>query len=117
MQARLSAAAGLVRRAAQAVDGAIEVRQQGDREEIVQFRAAVSVMVAEAKLVSTETALQVCQDVFQICGARSALASENFDRFWRDVRTLTLHDPKDYKAKLIGEYMLQGKYPLVSTYT
>ena len=117
MQARLSAAAGLVRRAAQAVDSAMVVRQQGSREEIVQFRAAVSVMVAEAKLVSTETALQVCQDVFQVCGARSALASENLDRFWRDVRTLTLHDPKDYKAKLIGEYLLQGKYPLVSTYT
>jgi len=30
------------------------------------------------------------------------------------VRTLTLHAPVDYQAKLVGEYLLQGKYPRMS---
>ena len=50
-------------------------------------------------------------------GARSAMGEENLDRFWRDARTLTLHDPKEYKAKLLGEYVLHGKYPPAGLYT
>ena len=116
MQAHLSAAESLVLKAAKMVGDAWEVRGKLDREEMARRRAEAAVVVAEAKLVATEVALRVCQDIFQVCGARAALSGEDFDRFWRDVRTLTLHDPKDYKAKLIGEYLLQGKPPLPGGY-
>lgn len=116
MHAYLSAAEHLLLRAADLVEEARSLRGSVDRSEMSRRRAEAAVAVAEAKLVSTEVSLRVCQDIFQVCGARSALAEEDFDRFWRDIRTLTLHDPKDYKAKLIGEHVLQGKEPRITLY-
>ena len=42
------------------------------------------------------------------------MLTENLDRYWYDIRTLSLHDPIDYKGRLIGEYILHGKEPPVS---
>jgi alkylation response protein AidB-like acyl-CoA dehydrogenase len=117
MSAYLSGAEALVRRAAELVENALALSATTPREEKALRRAEASVAVAEAKVVSTEVALRVCQNVFQVCGARSAMADQDLDRFWRDVRTLSLHDPKDYKAKLIGEYVLKGKHPAIGLYT
>ena len=67
--------------------------------------------VSQAKIVATHTGLRVCQDVFAACGARAALREQNLDRFWRDVRTLTLHDPLSFRTRSVGEYLLQDKAP------
>jgi alkylation response protein AidB-like acyl-CoA dehydrogenase len=107
MQAYLSAAESLVLRAAAVAERAVAQRRK--RSEAADRRAEVSVAASEAKVVATEVALRVCQDIFQVCGARSALGDEDLDRFWRDVRTLTLHDPKDYRARLVGEHLLKSR--------
>jgi alkylation response protein AidB-like acyl-CoA dehydrogenase len=111
MHAYLATAEAMLAKAVAQVDEVIALRGVRPREEIAERRAEAGVSVAAAKLVSTEVGLAICQDVFQVCGARSTLSAENMDRFWRDMRTLTLHDPKDYKAKLIGEYLLLGRRP------
>lgn len=111
MHAYLSGAEALLHKSAKMIEEVVAARGKLGLEEMIQLRAEAAAAVAESKLVATEVALRVCQDIFQVCGARSTLASEAMDRFWRDVRTLTLHDPKDYKSKLIGEYFLQGKPP------
>lgn len=63
--------------------------------------------VSQAKIVATETGLWVCQEVFTVCGARAALREQNLDGFWRDARTLTLHDPISFRIRSVGEYLLQ----------
>ena len=61
--------------------------------------------------------LKIANELFQVCGTRSARAKWNFDRHWRNARTLTLHDPVDYKYKIVGEYVLSGTSPPVSAWT
>lgn len=112
MSAHLLAAESLVDKAAETVDRIMGLRGKVDGEELMRRRAEASVTVSHAKVVATEVALRVCQDIFQVCGARAAMAEEDLDRFWRDVRTLTLHDPVTYQARAIGEYLLQGKLPV-----
>jgi alkylation response protein AidB-like acyl-CoA dehydrogenase len=112
MSAHLLAAERLIDAAAEGVDRTLGMRGKLEREELMRRRAEASVTVSHAKVVATEVALRVCQDIFQVCGARSAMAEEDLDRFWRDVRTLTLHDPVAYQARAIGEYLLQGKLPV-----
>lgn len=115
MQAYLLAGRAVIERSARSVEGLLAVYgQQIEPEELARIRAEAMVVTAQAKVVSTEVALRVCEQVFQICGARATLAEEDFDRYWRDVRTLTLHDPVNYQAKLVGEYLLQGKRPKMS---
>jgi alkylation response protein AidB-like acyl-CoA dehydrogenase len=114
MSANLAAAEAMLREAARVVDDTLKIRETGDSDQLALGRAEAMVTVAKAKVVCTDVALQVCVDVFKICGTRAAMAEEDFDRFLRDVRTLTLHDPVEYKAKLIGDYYLGGKYPFPS---
>ena len=80
-------------------------------------RGQVSVAIATAKIAATNTSLNITQNIFQVMGARSTTAQLNIDRFWRNVRTQTLHDPVDYKYQEIGEWVLTGKVPDPSFYS
>lgn len=80
-------------------------------------RGQVSIAIATAKIAATHTSLLVTQNIFQVLGARATSAQLNLDRFWRNVRTQTLHDPIDYKYQEVGEWVLTGKVPDPSFYS
>lgn len=80
-------------------------------------RGEVSIAIATAKIAATNTSLFVTQNIFQVMGARATTAKLNLDRFWRNVRTQTLHDPIDYKYQEIGEWVLTAKVPDPSFYS
>jgi alkylation response protein AidB-like acyl-CoA dehydrogenase len=83
----------------------------------VAERAAVMIEIAKAKVVSSEFGLQVCNSVFDACGSASTLAKHDLDRHWRNLRTISLHDPVDYKFHLIGDFLLNDRKPVPTTYT
>ncbi len=60
-------------------------------------RADVEIGIAKAKIVTTETALEVAHRVFEVTGSSSARTEVGLDVFWRNIRTHTLHAPVDYK--------------------
>lgn len=80
-------------------------------------RAEVSVATAEAKVVAHRAALFIGQELFEATGARSTKAALALDRFWRNARTHTLHDPIDYKLRAIGRYALEGLLPDATVYS
>ena len=65
----------------------------------------------------TKVALHVTSSMFEVMGARSATRKNNFDRFWRNVRTHSLHNPIEYKRKNIGRWVLTGEYPTPTDYS
>lgn len=80
-------------------------------------RGQVSIAIATAKIAATNSALFITQNIFQVMGARATTAKLNLDRFWRNVRTQTLHDPIDYKYQEVGEWVLTAKVPDPSFYS
>lgn len=70
-----------------------------------------------AKVNATHVSLDITARVFELTGARSTAESYRFDRFWRNVRTHTLHDPVYYKAKEVGDFILNDRIPTVSLYS
>ena len=80
-------------------------------------RGEVAEWVASVKVVATDTALKVTSGVFEVTGARATAAKVGLDRFWRDIRTHTLHDPVAYKEEELGRYLLKGEVPEPSWYT
>ncbi len=50
-------------------------------------------------------------------GTRSATGGAGFDRFWRNARTLSLHDPYEWKHSEIGRHVLEGWDPVPGLYT
>jgi alkylation response protein AidB-like acyl-CoA dehydrogenase len=79
-------------------------------------RTAVAEIIASAKVISTEVALTVSSGIFELTGARSTGTSFALDRFWRNVRTLSLHDPVAYKRDELGRYFVNGEAPVPSGY-
>lgn len=80
-------------------------------------RAEVAVTISEAKVVSTKLVNEVTSRIFEQVGARGTAAKYAVDRFWRNARTLTLHDPVVYKAREVGEHFLTGARPAHTGYS
>jgi alkylation response protein AidB-like acyl-CoA dehydrogenase len=55
--------------------------------------------------------------MFDPAGARATSARLGLDRFWRNLRTHTLHDPVDYKRRDLGRWYLTGAWPTPSFYS
>ena len=86
------------------------------RQPIDEARSAeASVAVAEAKILSTEAALRASEQLVALAAAAdvdaSTEATRDLDRYWRNARVHTLHDPVRWKALLVGNYLLNGVAP------
>jgi alkylation response protein AidB-like acyl-CoA dehydrogenase len=80
-------------------------------------RGRVALEVATAKVLSSRAAVSVTSEMFEATGPGATAARWGFDRFWRNARTLTLHDRLDYKVKELGQWALNGKVPTPSLYS
>ncbi|MCU4120009.1 SfnB family sulfur acquisition oxidoreductase [Variovorax sp. N23] len=101
---RLRAAEALVRRAGRIVDAA----QQDPTERSV---AAASIAVAEARALTTTASLDAGTRLFELAGTGATLDGLGLDRFWRNARTHTLHDPVRWKYHAVGNYYLNDRLP------
>jgi alkylation response protein AidB-like acyl-CoA dehydrogenase len=113
MRLQTVSAEALATRAAQALDDAWNKGETLSAEE----RAHVALATSEAKILAHRAALDVSENLFDACGARSTHAPLALDRFWRNARVHTLHDPLDYRVRDVGRYALSGTLPEVSLYT
>ena len=82
-----------------------------------QRRGELATLVASAKVVTTDTGLTVTSGIFEMLGARATGKKYGFDRFWRDIRTHSLHDPVAYKRREVGRYHVLGEIPEPTWYT
>jgi alkylation response protein AidB-like acyl-CoA dehydrogenase len=80
-------------------------------------RGEHAVRVAAVKARATEVALEVTSRILEGTGARSTTTELGFDRFWRNVRTHTLHDPVAYKRREVGSYLLRDEVPEPTWYS
>jgi alkylation response protein AidB-like acyl-CoA dehydrogenase len=108
LRARIDAARLLLDAAGAALEAAAEGRLS---------RGEASIATAKAKVMATDAVIEMTNKLFQVCGARATYRKFGLDRFWRDARTLTLHDPVDQKLKEIGRYHLLKEDPPVSYFS
>ncbi|MET0793195.1 MAG: acyl-CoA dehydrogenase family protein [Polyangiaceae bacterium] len=80
-------------------------------------RGEVALRVAAAKAQTTQVSLDVSVRIFDVMGARSTTRRAAMDRFFRNARTHTLHDPVDYKLKELGDWALNRHLPTPSFYS
>ncbi len=112
MSAHAHTAVAAVKHAASALDRAATARFYGENEDMCQRLAGqASLEVAIAKTTSTASSLSVSQWLFDIGGASATLRSRNLDRFWRNARTHTTHDPVAWKYQALGNYVINGELP------
>lgn len=101
---RLHAAEAMMDRAAALITTALEVPSE-------EALARAAVATAEAKILTTEAALEITTGFFQYAGARATSSAFGFDRYLRDARVHTAHDPLHWKLHIIGNYHLNNRPP------
>lgn len=80
-------------------------------------RGRVAIAVAEAKVAAHDVSLEASSELFELGGTASVRKNDNLDRFWRNARTHTLHDPIDYKLRDLGRWAISGDYPVPTSYS
>jgi alkylation response protein AidB-like acyl-CoA dehydrogenase len=73
-----------------------------------QLAAEAQLKVAKVKVHLDDVAPEAATRLLELGGASAASKQRNLDRHWRNIRTITLHNPVAYKARVIGENLLHG---------
>lgn len=113
LRSKLWAAEALTERAAVLIE-AINAHADSVTE---AERGEAAVVIAAAKQVAIDTALEIGTKVYDVTGARATASSVGLDIFWRNVRTHSLHDPIAHKRAEVGRYALLGELPEPTWYT
>jgi len=97
----------LVQHNARALDRSADAirHNAGDAEDLV---LAGALATAKTQWVVSKLALYAGERLFEIGGASATARSHNFDRHWRNLRTIFSHNPLLHKARVIGDYELNG---------
>lgn len=101
---RLGELSAKVAAARQAVLHAARLLQHYETEPAL--RDQIQIAALQAKIVANDMVLEVTGDIFQVLGARAATRSQALDIYYRNARTLTLHDPVDRLRETVGRYEL-----------
>jgi alkylation response protein AidB-like acyl-CoA dehydrogenase len=80
-------------------------------------RGELAVEIAQAKVLAHRAAMEISSQFFELTGARSTSQKLGLDRFWRNARVHTLHDPVDLKLREIGRHALAGQLPTPTAYS
>jgi SfnB family sulfur acquisition oxidoreductase len=104
LEIRLHAAEALLERSGHQLDATLA--------DVTEATIALAkIKVAEAKVLSTDIAILAANKLFELAGTRATLERHSLDRYWRDARTHTLHDPVRWKYHAIGQFYLNGVNP------
>lgn len=80
-----------------------------DRGEITRTELAIPIYAAKAS--ASRASMHATSEIYALMGTRAASRSAGFDRYWRNARTLSLHDPLDWKHEEIGHHVITGWDP------
>lgn len=95
-----------VLRAADALGQAFQSAIDGRLDRDLFTEAALR--TAKSKVVIDELALGAANQLFEVGGASAAKQSQRLDRHWRNIRTISSHNPISYKARALGDHVVNG---------
>jgi len=106
------AAQAIVLRAAGAAQRAYEAHAGGDPEREKTANIEAEIESAQSQLVVSDLVLRAATHLFDALGASATRAAQALDRHWRNARTLASHNPLIYKARIVGDHLINGTEPL-----
>ncbi|MEH2549821.1 alkylation response protein AidB-like acyl-CoA dehydrogenase [Bradyrhizobium sp. AZCC 2262] len=105
------AAGAIVLKVAEALQRAHEAQLSDDGE-----RSAAAITIAEIELdqavtVVSDLILEATTILFDALGASSAARNLALDRYWRNARTIATHNPRVYRDRIVGDFVVNGTPP------
>ncbi|AYG64430.1 acyl-CoA dehydrogenase family protein [Rhizobium jaguaris] len=101
----------IVIQAAAAIQRAFDTRFIDDPELEEKANAIAELETAQAQTVVSDLTLQASTILFDALGASATKKPNGLDRHWRNARTLSSHNPRIYKDRIIGDFAVNGTPP------
>ncbi|MQT14656.1 acyl-CoA dehydrogenase family protein [Segnochrobactrum spirostomi] len=105
------AAGAIVEKATAALERAALAHGAGDEAAEEAANIAAEIEVAQAQTVVTSLVLEATTVLFDALGASATSRPKALDRYWRNARTLSSHNPRIYKDRIVGDYAVNGTLP------
>lgn len=94
---------------AAALDQAYLSHFQRDEHLDYQANQAVELESAQGQVVISDLVLDLTSKLFNTLGASSSTTAKQLDRFWRNARVVSSHNPLIFKEKVIGDWLINRK--------
>ena len=85
---------------------AAAITAQADNREELVFQAQLD--NSRGQVMIGRLALRAAEQLFDTGGGSATSRQRNFDRHWRNVRTILNHNPASLRGRVIGDWLLNG---------
>lgn len=111
VRAQAYGAGATVLKAAEALQRVFDSRGD-ERPDSQDLNVAVADLeVNQGVTVVTSLILDATSNLFDALGASSAKRGVGLDRHWRNARTLSSHNPRIYRERIVGDFAVNGTLP------
>jgi len=91
---------------AEALDQAYLLHVKQDSYQELQANDHAELLASQGQVVISESVLNLTTDLFNALGASASTSEKQLDRFWRNARVISSHNPVIYKQKVIGDWIV-----------
>lgn len=104
-------AGAIIEKNAQALQRAFDAAFAEDALYEADQNAIAELEVAQSQTIITDLALNASTILFDALGASATDKKFGLDRYWRNIRTLSSHNPRIYKDRIVGDFSVNGILP------
>ncbi len=98
----------LIRESARALDRTAATFAGDDPRALETALVESALTTARTQIVASQLALTAATNVFELGGGSATSRHLNLDRHWRNIRTVLNHNPLLHKARVVGDYYING---------
>ena len=98
----------LLAEGARALDHTVAAFGRGNEDEIEQSLLDSALTTARVQIVLGQLGPRTAERMFELGGGSVTSRKYNFDRHWRNIRTVLNHNPLLHKSRIVGDYLLNG---------
>jgi alkylation response protein AidB-like acyl-CoA dehydrogenase len=111
ISAQVYAAEAATVRSAEPLQRAYVARFGNNEQAEKEANIAAEIETAKAQVIVSELILRAATDLFNALGASGISVNKALDRHWRNARTAASHNPLIYKARIVGDWRINGTEP------
>ncbi|PYB70284.1 acyl-CoA dehydrogenase family protein [Rhizobium wuzhouense] len=104
-------AGAIVLQVARALERAYQAHFSADAEAEEEANTIAEIETSQALNVVSNLVLEASTILFDTLGASAAKKPAALDRHWRNARTLSSHNPRIYKDRIVGDFAVNGTPP------
>lgn len=107
------AAGAVALQAAKAIQRSYDAHQDPAASDAARLHANTEahVEVDQSVSVVTRLVLDASTELFDALGASATLRTAGLDRYWRNARTISSHNPRVYRERQVGAFAVNGTPP------